>query len=250
MVLALDIGNTSLSLAAFDGETLIDHDRIPVEDVEWISHTWRSSRLARLAPYEAVLISSVRPQAEPSIVAWATDDLHAPARFAGTDFPVPLRNLTDAPDQVGMDRLLAAYAGYRRAGGAAVVVTFGTAITVNAVSKDGGFLGGGIAPGIGLSAEALSRECAQLPRVTPQRMDRIIGGSTEAAIRSALYFGFAGLVQRLISGAAAELGGSPAVFGTGGDAALLAPLLPGMEVVPQLVQEGLVKAWLAARGGA
>ena len=160
MVLALDIGNTSLSLAAFDGDRLVDHDRIPVQDVEWISHTWRSSRLARLAPFEVVLISSVRPQAEPSIVAWATDDLHAPARFAGTDFPVPLRNLTDAPDQVGMDRLLAAYAGYRRAGGAAVVVTFGTAITVNAVSKDGGFLGGAIAPGIGLSAEALARECA------------------------------------------------------------------------------------------
>ncbi len=250
MILALDIGNTTFSLAVFDGDRLVDHDRIPVEDVEWISHTWRSSRLAKHALFEVILLSSVRPAAEPPIVAWAADDLRAPLKRPRVDFAVPLTPRVVAPDQVGVDRLLASYAAYRRAGRAAIAVTFGTAITVNAVSASGEFLGGAIGPGIGLAAEALSCECALLPRVQPATQDRVIGTSTESAIRSALYHGFAGLVQRLISGVAAELGGSPAVYGTGGDAALLSPLLPGMEVIPHLVQEGLVMAWLATRGGA
>lgn len=250
MILALDIGNTSLSLAAFDGERLVDHDRVPVDDVEWISHEWRSSPLARRAPFEVLLLSSVRPAAEAPIVAWAADDLRTPLRRPRADFAIPLVSRVEAPDEVGVDRLLAAYAGFRRSGGAAVVVTFGTAITVNAVSAAGEFLGGAIGPGVGLGAEALARECALLPRVQPVAQGHVIGTSTESAIRSALFHGFAGLVQRLVSGVAAELGGSPAIFGTGGDAALLSPLLPGMEVVPHLVLEGLVKAWLAARGGA
>ncbi len=250
MILALDIGNTSLSLAAYDGEALVEHDRVPVDDVEWLSHTWRTTRLAKRAPFEVVLVSSVRPQAEPPIVAWATDDLHTPVKFAGSDFPVPLRNMTDDPGQVGVDRLLASYAGYRRAGGAVLVITFGTAITFNAVDQNGAFLGGAIAPGIGLSAEALARECARLPLVTPQRTDKIIGGSTEAAIQSALYFGFAGLVEHLADGIADDLGADAELYLTGGDAALLAPLLGDPEVVPHLVQEGLVKAWLAAGGKA
>ena len=250
MILALDIGNTSLSLAAFDGDRLVEHDRIPVEEVEWISHTWRSSRLAGRAPFDVVLLSSVRPQAEPPIVAWASAELGATLKRPRVDFPVPLTPRVEAPDEVGVDRLLAAYAAHRRAGGAAIAVTFGTAITVNAVSASGEFLGGAIGPGVGLAAEALARECSLLPRIEPSAQDRVIGTSTESAIRSALYHGFGGLVQRLVSGAAAELGGSPAVFGTGGDAALLSPLLPGMVVVPHLVLEGLVKAWLASRAGA
>lgn len=250
MILAVDIGNTSLSLAAFDGETLVDHDRISVDEVEWISHTWRSSRLARRGPFQAVLLSSVRPAAESAVSSWCEGELRAPLARPRVDFAIPLALHVDAPEEVGVDRLLAAYAAHRRAGGAAIAVTFGTAITVNAVSSAGEFLGGAIAPGIGLSAEALARECALLPRVVPAAEPRVLGTSTGSAIRSALYHGFAGLVQRLVAGAAAEMGGTPAVFGAGGDAPLLAPLLPSMHVVPHLVQEGLVKAWLASGGRA
>jgi len=248
VILAIDIGNTSISLAAFDGDRLVADDRLPVDDAEWISHTWRSSRLARAGAIEAVLLSSVRPAAEPPIVAWASVDLRTPLQRPRIDFPIPLGAKVASPDEVGVDRLLASYAAHRRARGAAIAITFGTAITVNAVSASGDFLGGAIGPGVGLSAEALSRETAFLPRVEPVAQERVIGTDTPSAIRSALYHGFGGMVAHLVAGVSAEMGGSPAVFGTGGDAVLLSPHLPGMVVVPHLVAEGLVRAWLASQG--
>ena len=146
--------------------------------------------------------------------------------------------------QVGADRLVGALAAFERHRRAVVVVDIGTAVTVDAVDARGCFRGGAIAPGPEMMAAALAAMTAKLPRVRPRRVRRAIGRSTRAGIAAGLFFGTAGLVDRLVTRIARELRGRPLVIATGGLAKLVAPASATIRrVEPDLLFDGLRLVW-------
>ena len=139
---------------------------------------------------------------------------------AGVEIGVPVR--IDRPDQVGVDRLVNCVAAQERYGGPLIVIDFGTATTFDIVGADGGYEGGVIAPGINLSIDALYRAAAQLPRITPEKPNQVIGKATAPAMKSGVFWGYIGLIEGLVSRIQAEYGAPMRVISTGGLAPLFA----------------------------
>lgn len=155
-----------------------------------------------------------------------------------------IRVCYDDPDHVGVDRLAAAAAAYARFGGPVIVVDVGTAITVDAVSEDGVFLGGIIAPGPGMSARALHEQTDLLPWVAPEMPGSILGRSTPECIRSGLVYGTGAMVDGLVERVKELLGERVRVVGTGGGLAAIRSVVKQMDVVePYLVLRGLYRAY-------
>src|SRR3989475_2892211 len=132
-----------------------------------------------------------------------------------------MRILYENPKEVGADRICNAIAVYEKHGGPAIVVDFGTATTFTAVSAEGDFLGGAIAPGIGISVDALAEHTAQLPRVELSKPKTVIGRSTVTAMQAGIIFGFVGQVEEIVRRMRAELGGKSVTVATGGWAELI-----------------------------
>jgi len=137
----------------------------------------------------------------------------------GTKTGMPV--LYDNPREVGADRIVNAVAAFAQYGGPAIVVDFGTATTFDAVSARGEYLGGVIAPGIGISAEALFERAAKLPRIEITRPRGVIGKNTVASMQSGLFFGYLALVDGVVRRMQQEMGGTKVVVGTGGLAHLI-----------------------------
>lgn len=158
---------------------------------------------------------------------------------------VPLSLDLQYPTEVGADRLVNAFAGWRKYNRSLIIVDFGTAITFDCLSSEGVYLGGAIAPGLFLSMEALFRGTAKLPRIdlaTPP--ERVIGKDTVSALKSGLLFGFVGLTDYLVKKLAQEMASSPLVLATGGLAGLIAPLSETIQKIdPTLTLDGLFFLW-------
>jgi type III pantothenate kinase len=151
-----------------------------------------------------------------------------------------VRILYDPPDAVGADRIVDAVAAYRLYGGPACIVDFGTATTFDAISANGDYLGGAIAPGIGIAAQALFQRTAKLPRVELARPPAAIGRNTAHSMQSGLLFGYVGLVEGMVARFSQELGPEMQVIGTGGLAELIARETDVIqEVAPWLTLDGL-----------
>jgi type III pantothenate kinase len=161
------------------------------------------------------------------------------ARLLGRDFPPLVRNRALHPETVGADRLAQASAAWHRTKGACVVVSMGTAITIDVVDRRGDFLGGLIAPGLRLMARALHDHTALLPEVEPARMRSPLGRHTRDAIRAGLSFAAEGLIREALSRHKGR------VYGTGGDAALYREFFDAL--VPDLALEGVARSWLCWR---
>lgn len=254
-LLAIDIGNTNIVIGLFQSDTL--------------EGTWRiSTRLHRTADEYGVLLrglfahagmkdlavdgailSSVVPPLTPMFIemcetAFRKTPLEVTARL---ETGLVLR--VDRPEEVGADRIVNAAAVYAKLKREAIIVDFGTATTLCAVSRVGEYLGGVIAPGILLSAEALTMRTAKLPRVELVRPPSVIGKNTVHGIQSGLLFGYAGMVDSLVARVRDEMGGSPAVVATGGLASLIAPETKSIEKVePFLTLEGLSLIYQLNRG--
>jgi type III pantothenate kinase len=150
----------------------------------------------------------------------------------------------DAPREVGADRVANAVGGFARYGGPLIVVDFGTATTFDAISADGSYVGGAIAPGLRISIDALFARTARLPRIELVRPRAAIGTNTSSGMQSGIIFGYAGLVEALIGRIARELGGDPKVVATGGLAELIVRETGSVPVVDQhLTLEGLRLLW-------
>jgi type III pantothenate kinase len=148
------------------------------------------------------------------------------------------------PKSVGADRVVDAAAAFRMYGGPACIVDFGTATTFDAVSAEGDYLGGAIAPGIGIAAEALATQTAKLPRVELVRPPAAIGRNTVHAMQSGLVFGYVALVEGMVARFRSELGPAMKVIGTGGLVDLIAAETSVIEFkAPWLTLEGLRLVW-------
>jgi len=239
MILCVDMGNTFTHFAAFDGLDLVEQDRVP---------TAEAGRLPPLASdrrYTRVAVGSVAPSRTHALLASLEHATGQAALVAGVSLPIPIRNLARPPERVGVDRLFNALAAWRRVRGQAVVVSIGTAITVDLLTAAGAFGGGAIAPGPDLLMRAMTR-AELLPAVEFALPARAAGLNTDEAMRSGAWWGVVGAVERLVAQVRQESSGPARVLATGGWAAALAPHIASVdEVVPTLTLEGLAIAALA-----
>jgi type III pantothenate kinase len=196
------------------------------------------------AAVEGVVVASVVPPLTGIFEKLAIRYFGRPPLVIGTDVHTGVRVLLDSPGEVGADRVVNAVAAYRRYGGPACVVDLGTATTFDVLSSEGDYLGGAIAPGVGVAAEALFQRTAKLPRIDLVRPPAAIGKNTIQAMQSGLLFGYVGLVEGLVARFRAELGPEMKVIATGGLASLIAAETDVIDAVdPWLTLEGLRLVW-------
>ena len=240
MLVAVDIGNSTLTCASIDRAGVVTITRLDNEATP--AHLADAVRALCPSP-EAVLVSSVVPKV---LARFDTAlALMGPLLVAGKTLPVTIASAVNEPERVGVDRLLAALAAHRRmAPGAVVVVDFGTAITVDAVDARGTFLGGAIAASAPLQAQALADHAEQLPRVDLDAPGSSIGRDTREAIRVGVFSGTIHMVRGLMKDMAAELEDPVHFVATGGGASLFAGRVGGFALVePHLVLLGLADAY-------
>ena len=240
MLLVIDVGNTSIALAGFDGERLCGRLRISAQKFADLPELWAGGSHWMKAPIGAAVVCSVNPPAAREITYWLRKQHSIVAQTIGAEIPVKMPIRCKRPEQVGADRLANAVAAFAKTQSHVVVVDFGTATSFDIVSDRGEFLGGVIAPGIAMSARALNRETVFLPLVPLIDSDVVIGKDTVEAITSGLAWGFSGLVDRVVEKIAEELGTDPHVIATGGDAETIAPRSKSIrEIEPDLTFHGI-----------
>lgn len=246
MLLAIDIGNTNITLGLYDGETLgarwrlsTVHERMPDEYGLQLLGLFDHAGL-KPKDVTAIAMASVVPPLTGTWVQMCKSYLQRDPLIVDAGVKTGVRILIDEPRQVGADRIVDVAAAHKLYGGPACIVDFGTATTFDAVSGEGDYLGGAIAPGIGIAADALFQRAAKLPRVDLVRPPSAIGKNTVHAMQSGLLFGYVGLVEGMVARFHAELGPTMKVIGTGGLAELLARETRVIQIIaPWLTLEGL-----------
>ncbi|MEW6032455.1 MAG: type III pantothenate kinase [Bacillota bacterium] len=256
MLLVIDVGNTNIVAGVYrDGsEKLAHHWRISTDphrtDDEYglLFHSVLSYHGLEFGAVTAVVISSVVPPLTPALERMAVKYLGLHPLVVGPGVRTGMNILYEDPKEVGADRIVNAVAAYSKYGGPLIVVDFGTATTFDAIAADGAYLGGAIAPGIGISTEALFEHAAKLSRIELSRPRSVIGKTTVASMQSGIIFGFAGQVDEVVRRMRRELGGKARVVATGGFAELIARETSTIEVVdPLLTLEGLRLIYLKNR---
>ena len=250
MLLTLDIGNTNITLGVYEGDTLgprwrlaTDHNRMPDEYGIMMINLFQHAGVSPKDVHGIALASVVPPLTGTFVQACEKYVGCAPLVVdAGVKTGVRVRY--DDPKQVGADRVVDAAAVHKLYGGPACSVDFGTATTFDAISEEGDYLGGAIAPGIGIAADALFQRAAKLPKVDLQRPPSAIGRNTVHSIQSGLLFGYVGLVEGMVARFRAELGPKMKVIGTGGLAEIIARETKVIEIIaPWLTLDGLKIVW-------
>jgi len=237
MLLALDVGNTNTKLALFRLEDSNPGGDKPALAAHWRLTTHRSQtvdeygalfinlfQMKGLDPGQVthIIISSVVPPVESTLRQMCETYFHIEPLFVEPGIKTGMPVLVDNPTELGADRLADSIGAFERYGGPCIVVDFGTATKFEVISERGEYLGGVIAPGLGLSAEALFSRAARLSRVDIKRPDKVIGTNTIGHLQSGLYFGYIGLVDGILDRIVAELGTKPRVIASGIMAHLIA----------------------------
>jgi type III pantothenate kinase len=241
MLLAIDVGNTQTHVGAFDGPELVEHWRFSTDreatgdELAITVHDLLALREIEFSDVDAEAISSVVPRLVPEYRQMFERYLDRQALIVGpgTKTGMPIR--LDNPRELGADRLVNAVAGYDRCRDACVIVDFGTAITYDAVSAAGEYLGGIIAPGIEISIEALTSRAARLPKVDIERPRALIGKSTDASIQSGIVYGYAGQVDGICRRLRQELGDGITTIATGGLASVIVDFTETIDLVDDLL---------------
>lgn len=246
MLLTIDVGNSNTVLGVFDGAELKAHWRLttrreqtPDEYGILVRGLFADNGLDPRG-IEAVALASVVPPLTPVLVELARHYLGKEPLVIGPGVRTGMPILYEPPGDVGADRIVNGVAALALYGGPAIVVDFGTATTLDVITRKGEYMGGVICPGVGISADALFQRAARLPRVDVRHPGRVVGRTTVGSMQSGLYFGYAAMCEGLIGRIRGELGESVRVVATGGFAETLAPEIPSIETVnPVLTLVGL-----------
>jgi type III pantothenate kinase len=246
MLLVIDIGNSNLTLGVFRDAELVaqwrlltDRDKSAAQYDSEIRELFARDGV-EVKDVQGVAIASVVPQLDHALTEIAVKEFGATPLFVDHTTDTGLKLLYDAPVELGADRIVDAAAALAKYGAPCIVVDFGTATTFNAVNAAHEYLGGVIAPGVKISAEALFSRTAKLPRVEIERPEKVIATSTRGAMQSGLYHGYAGLVDGVLEKMIAEMGSHPRVIATGGLAPVIASASKFIEKIDEtLTLDGL-----------
>jgi type III pantothenate kinase len=258
-LLVIDVGNTNTVLGVYQGTALRALWRLATsreqtaDEYGILIHNLFALEKLPAADIRAIMISSVVPPLNSVLAEMARKYFKIEPLFLGPGTRTGMAILVDTPQEVGADRIADAVAAYEKYGGPCIVVDFGTAITFDAISKKGEYLGGVIMPGIGIAAEALYQRTAKLPHVEIREPDRVIGTNTINSIQSGVFYGAVDAVDGMLDRLCAALGGEVKVVATGGQAPLVAgaskykpPIdssltLDGLRIIYQRVHSGTRK---------
>ena len=227
MLLALDAGNTNITIGLFEGARIITrwrlrtiHDQTPDEWGIKLRDLFALESIPTTA-IDGVIIASVVPPLESSLALMSRRYFGHDPLFVTGRTRTGLTVLVDNPAEVGADRIVNAVAALARYGGPAIVVDLGTAITFDAVSARSEYLGGLICPGIGISISGLFTKAARLPLVDFREPEKLIGTSTVGSIQSGLYYGLISMIDGIVERMMAEMGPDTQTVATGGQASLI-----------------------------
>ncbi|MFA5794565.1 MAG: type III pantothenate kinase [Candidatus Brocadiia bacterium] len=257
MILAIDVGNSRVHFGCFndsgklvasevmahnDLRELISRRRFGVKDLSSFGATepYRSANTTYKSAVNVAVMASTCPRMDKSVVKLVRRLFGIGVIKIGKDLSVPIANRTINSSMVGQDRLLNALAAYRRTKTQTLVIDVGTAITIDVVSKKGEFVGGVIAPGLNVMAQALYQNCEKLPLIRMDKIVSVIGNNTESAMASGVFFSVVGLINEVVKRISSRLKSKPKIIITGGDAVILNPYLADKCIfVPNLTLEGI-----------
>lgn len=246
MLLVFDVGNTNIVLGVYQGKELVWHWRVSTDrqktgdEYGTLIFTLFNHAGLDIKKVRAVIISSVVPPLVVPLQRMCTRYFGADPIVVGPGTKTGIRIRYENPREVGADRIVNAVGAFDKYGGPLIIVDFGTATTFCAIAENGDYMGGAIAPGIGISTEALFQRAAKLPRielVTPKTM---ICRNTVNSMQAGIIYGFVGQVDEIVRRMKAEMEGVPKVIATGGLANLIAAESSCIDVVePFITLEGL-----------
>lgn len=250
MLFTIDIGNTNITIGLYSGAALhshwriaTDHNKMP-DEYGLLLLSLLEYRGYAAADITGICLASVVPPLTGRLVQACKDYLLQDPLVVDSGVKTGVRILYKEPRGVGADRIVDAVAVQALYGGPACVVDFGTATTFDAITREGEYLGGAIAPGIYIGAEGLYSRTAKLPRVDIRRPPSVIGRTTEHAMQSGLLFGYVAMVEGMVARFRQELGDDMKVIATGGLADLIAAETDVVDVVaPWLTLDGLRLIW-------
>lgn len=221
-LVVINVGNTRLAMSTFVAGELGPVTRIPHEQRDrWADEIRQAWAAVEHRDNAAIVAAGVNPDMERTLDDVVGQAVNRDVVWVGRDLELPIKVLTEKPEQTGVDRVLNVAAAHEQLGHACVVVDAGTAITVNACNDAGDFLGGAIAPGVQMQLDALHQRTAKLPKVPFAVPAEPYGRSTEQAILHGVFHGIRGMVREIVENYATEMGRWPEVIATGGDAVKL-----------------------------
>ncbi|GAB6099804.1 type III pantothenate kinase [Halanaerocella petrolearia] len=246
MILAVDVGNTNIVLGLYQEEELIidwristDRKKMPDEYGMVLTNLFTNEGY-KLEDIDRVIISSVVPPITNILEETAVKCLGINPIVVGPGVKTGINIKMDNPKEVGADRIVNSVAVDHLYGGPAIIVDFGTATTFDALSSQGDYSGGVIAPGIGISTDALFDQAAKLPNIELDFPDQVIGKNTHDGLQSGILYGFVGQVDGIVRRMKKEFKTTPKVIATGGLADLIAKKSEEIEINNQfLTLEGL-----------
>ncbi len=242
-ILVVDVGNTNVVLGIYEGDTLTHSWRLATareRTADEYGVLVQQLTMGIAKPLDGAIVSSVVPPLNGAIESMIKKYFQVDPLFVEPGVKTGIAVAVDNPLEVGADRIVNSVAAYDKFGGPLIIVDFGTATTFDVVTKDGKYVGGVIAPGINISAEALFARASRLPRVDIRRPETVVGTNTVVNMQSGLYFGYLGLVDGILARMKKEVPGVKRVIATGGLATLLADDSEFIdEVDPDLTLRGL-----------
>jgi type III pantothenate kinase len=242
MLLTLDVGNTNVTIGLYDGDRLAHHFRLQslvgrtADEYGLTLHGLLSHVGLQQPRLTGAVLSSVVPPLTSVLEEAVQRFFGVECMTVGPGIKTGMPILVENPREVGADRIVNAVAGWEKHKAPMIIVDFGTATTFDAVSAKGEYLGGAIAPGVGISMDALFRNAAKLPRVDFSKPARVVGKNTVHSMQAGLFYGYVGLVDGVVERMTREMdAGRVKVMATGG----LAPLVSGESRTIELVDEFL-----------